>query len=104
MTMYPGAYCAEGNLVDDNTILTPGRAAQYLAQQWNRPFTTRDLSNFYWNNRERLDMLHISPEAKDHSTTLWSLRTLKAIVENFPPPKLREEIHGKPGRPRKNKS
>jgi hypothetical protein len=98
--IYPGAAV---NNTDNNEILTPNKAAEYLAQQWGRPFTTRDLSNFCWNNKEKLEFLGIAPMSKESTTTLWRRGTLDAIVANFAAPRLREEIYGKPAAPRRQK-
>lgn len=88
---------------EDKTLI-PSVAAEYLRQQWgiDRPFSSKDFSNFCWNNKDRLATLKIAPDYAGSNLTLWKRSMLDKIIEYFPAPELRGN-YGKPATPRKAK-
>jgi hypothetical protein len=84
----------------EDKAFTPSGAAAYLEIAWKRPFKAKDLTNFWWNNRDKLEALGIAPDTTEARMTLWKRSTLDIMIGAFPAgPELRKN-HGKPASPR----
>lgn len=89
--------------LDDDELLNPRQAAAFLAQLWQRPFTTKDFNNLRLNAQKKAErtgialstLFPIEPVFSDTRLTLWRRGDLRCLAANVEPPKLREEVRGR---------